>query len=110
MNIPGVRSLDLAIAWRYEKFEDEDRFRSRRTAEFTNENEDEDFGGTPRLSLRYQPIADITLRASWGQSFRSPLPSELFAPVAQNFPQVFDPYQAGRCSRQGASGRVEIRL
>ena len=92
MNIPGVRSLDLAIAWRYEKFEDEDLF-TKATASFTNENPDSDFGGTPRVSLRYQPIADITLRASWGQSFRSPSPSELFAPVAQNFPQVFDPLQ-----------------
>jgi len=41
--------------------------------------------------LRYQPIADITLRASWGQSFLSPNPIQLFLPVAQNFPVVFDP-------------------
>jgi outer membrane receptor protein involved in Fe transport len=55
-------------------------------------NDDENFGGTPRVSLRYQPIADITLRASWGQSFRSPTPSSLFDPVSQNFPVLFDPY------------------
>ncbi len=91
MNIPGVRSLDLAFAWRYEKFDDEDQFFKTQVS-FTNENPDEDFGGTPRLSLRYQPIADITLRASFGQSFRSPSPNELFAPVAQNFPVLFDPY------------------
>jgi iron complex outermembrane recepter protein len=90
MNIPFIRSLDMTLAWRYEKFDDRDSI-SKATASFDNVNDDEDFGGTPRVSLRYQPIADITLRASWGQSFRSPGPGELFAPVAQNFPQVFDP-------------------
>ena len=44
--------------------------------------------------MRYQPIADITLRASWGQSFLSPSPVLLFNPVAQNFPVVFDPVNA----------------
>jgi outer membrane receptor protein involved in Fe transport len=92
MNIPFVRSLDMTLAWRYEKFDDRDSL-TKRTASFDNANEDEDFGGAPRVSLRYQPIADITLRAAWGQSFRSPSPTELFAPVAQNFPQVFDPLQ-----------------
>ena len=93
MNVPGIRSLDLAIAWRYEKFTDTDVF-FKREASFDNVNEDENFGGTPRVSLRYQPIADITLRASWGQSFRSPTPSSLFDPVSQNFPVIFDPVNA----------------
>jgi len=91
MNVPFVRSFDITLAWRYEKFDDEDQFTDRK-ASFDNANADEDFGGAPRVSLRYQPIADITMRASWGQSFRSPSPGELFAPVAQNFPVLFDPY------------------
>jgi iron complex outermembrane receptor protein len=102
MNVPFVRSLDLQIAWRYEKFEDRDQFQQGAavpppfgpfpsTASFTNANEDEDFGGSPRVSIRYQPIADLTLRASWGQSFRSPSPDTLFNPGAQNFPVLFDP-------------------
>jgi len=90
MNVPFVRSLDMTFAWRYEKFDDMDNY-SKATASFDNVNEDEDFGGTPRVSLRYQPIPDLTLRASWGQSFRSPFPSDLFQPVSQNFPQLFDP-------------------
>jgi iron complex outermembrane receptor protein len=92
MNVPFVRSLELTAAWRYEKFNNEDQF-THTTASFTNANSNEDFGGTPRLSLRYQPIADVTLRASWGQSFRSPSPTELFQPVSQNFPVVFDPFK-----------------
>lgn len=90
MNIPFARSLELAVAYRYEKFKDKDQY-TKREASFNNRNPDEDFGGTPRFSLRYQPISDLTLRASFGQSFRSPTPNGLFNPVAQNFPQLFDP-------------------
>jgi iron complex outermembrane receptor protein len=90
MNVPFVRSFEIAIAWRYEKFAMRDNF-TKLQASFDNVNEDEDFAGTPRVSLRYQPIADLTLRASWGQSFRSPTPSSLFDPVSQNFPVLFDP-------------------
>jgi iron complex outermembrane receptor protein len=92
MNIPFVRSLDLEVAWRYEKFNDRDNY-SKAEATFDNPNPDEDFGGSPRVSLRYQPIADLTLRASWGQSFLAPSPTALFNPVAENFPQLFDPYK-----------------
>ncbi|MGI8482105.1 MAG: TonB-dependent receptor domain-containing protein, partial [Chthoniobacterales bacterium] len=90
MNIPGVRSLEISIAYRYEKFNDRDMY-TKQKASFDNANPNEDFGGTPRVSLRYQPFADLTLRASWGQSFLSPSPSILFQPVTQNFPQLFDP-------------------
>ena len=97
MNVPFIRSLDLDIAWRREEFSDTNlkiiagSSPALPTASFVNANPDEDFGGSPRVSLRYQPIADITLRASWGQSFRSPSPTELFAPVFQNFPGLNDP-------------------
>jgi iron complex outermembrane receptor protein len=90
MNVPFVRSLELSMAWRYEKFDDRDDYQ-KLTGSFDNVNQSENFGGTPRVSLRYQPIADVTLRASWGQSFRSPSPSSLFDPVSQNFPVLFDP-------------------
>ena len=90
MNIPFVRSLDFSVAYRYEKFNDKDQY-VKTTASFDNANPNEDFGGTPRISIRYQPVADLTLRASWGQSFLSPGPGTLFAPVTQNFPQLFDP-------------------
>jgi iron complex outermembrane receptor protein len=96
MNIPFVRSLDLDIAWRRESFDDTNLLLVtgsplQTRATFVNENPDENFGGSPRVSLRYQPIADLTLRASWGQSFRSPSPNELFTPVFQNFPVLNDP-------------------
>ena len=86
MNVPLVRSFDVSVAYRYEQFDDFDLFHQNPLADhiaFDN-------GGTPRISLRYQPIADLTLRASWGQSFRSPQPNTLFDPGTQNFPQMFD--------------------
>jgi iron complex outermembrane receptor protein len=96
MNVPWIRSLDMSIAWRREEFNDSNLLLVtgspiQTSATFVNENPDENFKGSPRVSLRYQPIADVTLRASWGQSFRSPSPNELFTPVFENFPVVFDP-------------------
>jgi iron complex outermembrane recepter protein len=96
MNVPFVRSLDLDIAWRREEFNDSNLLLVagsplQTASTFVNENPDENFGGSPRVSLRYQPIADVTLRASWGQSFRSPNPNELYTSVFQTFPVLFDP-------------------
>jgi iron complex outermembrane receptor protein len=91
MNVPGIRSLELSIAWRYESFDEEDNMNKGVTAHFDNSNPDEDFGGTPRLALRYQPISDLTLRATASQSFLAPSATQLFQPVFQTFPQLFDP-------------------
>jgi len=96
MNVPWVRSLDLDIAWRREHYDDNNLLLVtgspvQTSASFINENADENFKGSPRVSLRYQPVADVTFRASWGQSFRSPGPGTLFSPVFENFPVLFDP-------------------
>jgi len=91
MNVPFVRSLDFTLAWRYEKFDDSSQLNPKPSASFDNINDNEDFGGTPRLAIRYQPTADLTLRAGFNQSFLSPTPSSLFDPVSQNFPVLFDP-------------------
>src|SRR6266446_2061779 len=92
MNVPFVRSLDMELAWRFERFRDSSSVPPpKQRASFNNRNLDEDFGGAPRVTLRYQPIADVTLRASWGQSYLSPNPSQLFDPLIQDFPVLFDP-------------------
>ena len=58
---PGVRSLDLSIAARFEDYSD--------------------FGRTtnPKIGLVWSPIDDLAVRASWGTSFR-----------AAALPQIFD--------------------
>ena len=94
MNVPLVRSLDLGIAWRREDFSDINLLPVAnspvgRAASFVNENPDENFGGSPSISLRYQPIPDLMFRASWRQSIRPPTFDELFTPVTQIFPQIF---------------------
>jgi iron complex outermembrane receptor protein len=100
MNVPFVRSLDLDIAWRRESFDNTNLLLvegspANTSASFVNENPDENFKGSPRVSLRYQPIPDLTLRASWGQSYRAPSPAENFQPTFQNFPVIFDPVTGG---------------
>ncbi len=100
MNVPLVRSFDVSIAFRYEKITDtfegvlpgSDQAITRE-ASFDNRNENEDFGGSPRVSLRYQPTEDITFRASWGQSFSSPNSLALFIPVHPTFPVLNDSLQ-----------------
>ncbi len=51
---PGLRSLALSIAGRYEDYSD--------------------FGSklTPKVGLSWEPAADIGFRASWGKSFQAP--------------------------------------
>lgn len=51
---PGLRALDLSLAGRYEHYSD--------------------FGGAtnPKLGLRYEPVDGLTLRATWGTSFKAP--------------------------------------
>jgi iron complex outermembrane recepter protein len=50
----GVKRLELSLAGRYEEYSD--------------------FGDTfnPKFGLNYQPIDSLTMRASWGTSFRAP--------------------------------------
>ncbi len=94
MNVPGVRSLDLAIGWRRDEFSSTNLLLVpgspvQTSASFANENPEEDFGGSPTVSLRYQPFPDLMFRASWRQSIRPPTFEELFTPVTQIFPPIF---------------------
>ena len=87
MNVPFVRSIELTLAWRYDNYDNEDQL-TKNTASFDSSNSDENFGGSPSVSLRYQPFSDLTFRASWRQSIRPPTFDELFTPVTQIFPPV----------------------
>jgi outer membrane receptor protein involved in Fe transport len=61
----GLEELELSLSARTEKYSD--------------------FGSTtnPRVGLRYKPAGDLTLRATWGTSFKAP-----------SFIQMYDPYTA----------------
>ncbi|MCA1659800.1 MAG: TonB-dependent receptor, partial [Verrucomicrobiaceae bacterium] len=83
MEVPGIRSLEVAAALRFENF-DYKELLTKATGSFES-------GGTPRISLRYQPMDDVTLRASYGQSFLPPGPNALLARRFQSFVVLFDP-------------------
>jgi hypothetical protein len=72
-NFPGLYSLELGYAERYENFSD--------------------FGDTerPKFTIRVQPIEGITLRAGYIEAFHAPTLGELFSGVSQSFPNVHDP-------------------
>lgn len=59
--IPGIYSLDLQASWRHDHYND--------------------FGGTsnPRVAVDYMPFESLTLRGSWGTSFRAPAFAETSA-------------------------------
>src|SRR5204862_2035946 len=52
----------------------------------------------PKFALRWAPVRDLTLRASYSRSFRAPTLSEFFEPHTENsslFPLVNDPRNPG---------------
>jgi len=62
LEIPILENLSAQVAGRYEKFEE--------------------IGiptATPKVALRYQPLDSLALRASWGEGFLAPAPSQIGA-------------------------------
>lgn len=86
MNVPLVNSFEVDYAYRFEKFDDTDL-----TNPGPHESASFDNGGNSRVTVRYQPIPDLLLRGTWGQSFRSPTPGDLFTPALEDVLLLFDP-------------------
>ena len=105
MNVPFVYNFEVDYAYRFEEFDDTDL-----TNPGPHESASFDNGGNNRVTIRYQPIADLLLRGTWGQSFRSPAPGDLFTPVFQAFTVLFDPV-AGRTVPVGAllGGNTDLK-
>lgn len=73
LQIPIFNNLDVQAALRYENYSD-----------FGSET-------NPRIAVRYQPWSRLTLRGSWGRSFRAPSLAELYlSPSAEMF-AAWDP-------------------
>ncbi len=68
MNVPGVYNLEVNLAGRYDHYE--------------GVSED---AKVPKVSLRYQPIKDLTLRATYSNSFIAPNLFQLFGPTGTGF-------------------------
>ncbi|HTM81564.1 TonB-dependent receptor [Asticcacaulis sp.] len=58
----GLHALDLSLSGRAERYSD--------------------FGssGSPKIGLRYVPFADLTVRATWGKSFKAPSFQQMYSP------------------------------
>lgn len=79
-NIPGVHSLNMDLAGRFEDYSDAGT------------------SSVPKVSMRYQPIDDqLTLRATVGKSFSAPSLYALFGPITTGFsnPLTFNNYGGG---------------
>jgi iron complex outermembrane receptor protein len=68
MNVPFVYSLELTLQGRYETIEG-----------ITGDSK------VPKIMLRYQPIKDLTLRGTFGNSFVAPDLLSLFGPTGTGF-------------------------
>ncbi|MGI9087674.1 MAG: TonB-dependent receptor domain-containing protein [Chthoniobacterales bacterium] len=68
MHVPGVYNLEINLAGRYDHYEG-----VKKDAK------------VPKISLRYQPIKDLTLRATYANSFVAPNLYQLVGPTGQGF-------------------------
>ena len=78
---PGLHSLVVSASGR---FEDRSDFES---------------AATPKVGLRYEPVAGLTLRATWGKSFKAPS----FQQLLQSRTAVLFPASAFRVDGGGAA-------
>lgn len=74
--VPILENLDISFSGRYEDYKDE----------FTTD--------VLGVNLRYQPIRDLTFRASWSEAFVAPDLIDLYNPGFGSFPELNDPYFA----------------
>lgn len=72
LSLPITRMLEAQLAVRHDNYSD--------------------FGGTtnPKLSLRFQPMRQLLVRASVGTGFRAPSLEDLYATDVTGFPQAID--------------------
>ena len=68
MNVPWIRSLEITAAGRFDHYQ-----------------EVKEDAKVPKLTLRYQPFADLTARATYSNSFVAPNLFQLFGPAVQGF-------------------------
>jgi outer membrane receptor protein involved in Fe transport len=87
-DLPGIKSLSLDVANRWTQYKRAGGTSGNNVTSFVHNS-------SGRLNIKYQPISDLLLRASWSQAFRSPNVSELFGGTNDNFVNVSDPCAEG---------------
>lgn len=85
--LPLVRSLDLSVAGRYERYSD--------------------VGSTsnPKVGLKWKPIDDLVVHASYGTSFRAPTPADISTTILGTYQVQVLPTVNGIYSSLGPTGQ-----
>lgn len=88
MRIPGIYSFDAGAAVRYERTSESGPDPRTNGAGFVVNH----FHQTvPKVTLRYQPVQDVTLRASYSEAFRTPDVTDEFQAQTVTFLELFNP-------------------
>ncbi|GMU43158.1 MAG: TonB-dependent receptor [Xanthomonadales bacterium] len=87
-DVTMAKSLEFSLATRY--------------SDYSN------FGDTTNSSfgMKWNPIDDLLIRASYAEGFRAPSIAELFQGVSDNFPQVADPCNTVRFGSLSADAQA----
>ena len=94
MNVPLLHAFDFTFAYRFEHFEISgiDPADGITHAKQILETD------VPKFAVRWAPVKDLTLRASYSRAFRTPTLFEFFESRTENttlFPSIFDPRAPG---------------
>ncbi|MFK8013776.1 MAG: TonB-dependent receptor plug domain-containing protein [Marinicellaceae bacterium] len=86
---PLMENLELNVAGRYDDYSD--------------------FGGefSPKISLRYQPLDNLTVRGSWGEGYRAPTLDILTQQPSDSADSVNDPQT---CLAEGLTADCETQV
>lgn len=87
--------VEVSAALRYDGYELEgDTGASISTSEFSDT--------VPKLGISWRPSDSLLLRASWGEAFRTPTMSEMFATISYGFPSAYDTYYCDTLGNPGS--------
>lgn len=54
-----------------------------------------------KASIKWKPMDDLLIRASWGETFRAPSVTDLFGGITESFPAALDPCRTGNWAALG---------
>jgi iron complex outermembrane recepter protein len=112
-DVTGFQELELSVAARSTKYNakglaDATPFDTSIATTFLNKPSLSDV--TPKVGLKWKPIDDLLIRASWGETFRAPSANDLFGGVGEGFPAAADPCQVGRYGAVPVGGRTPTQI
>lgn len=108
-DITGAQQLELSLAARHTKYSaqglaDATPFDDSIATSFVVK--DSLTSTTPKVGLKWKPIDDLLIRASWGETFRAPSATDLYGGVGEGFPSAVDVCQQSRYTGYSAARRA----